>query len=93
MEKSLVIGLTGGVGTGKSAVASILEELGLKVIDADQIAHQQLRPGTEVYRQVLTAFGTDILKPDGRLTAGDSGRSSSMIRKKAVAGGDYASGD
>ncbi|NLW55590.1 MAG: dephospho-CoA kinase [Firmicutes bacterium] len=67
MRKSLVIGLTGGVGTGKSTVASILKELGLKIIDADRIAHQLLRPGTEVYRQVLTEFGPDILKPDGEI--------------------------
>ena len=67
MRKSLVIGLTGGVGTGKSTVASILKEVGLPVIDADQIAHQLLRPGTEVYRQVLTAFGPDILRPDGEI--------------------------
>ncbi len=63
----MVIGLTGGVGTGKSTVASILKEVGLPVIDADQIAHQLLRPGTEVYRQVLTAFGPDILRPDGEI--------------------------
>lgn len=67
MKKSLVIGLTGGLGTGKSTVASILKELGLTVIDADQIGHQLLRPGTGVYRQVLSGFGPEILKPNGEI--------------------------
>lgn len=67
MEKGLVIGLTGGMGTGKSTVAQILQGLGLVVIDADQIGHQLLLPGTAVYEEVKRAFGPGILGPDGQI--------------------------
>ena len=63
----LVIGLTGGIGTGKSEVARILAELGAVVISADQIGHDAYSPGSEAWREVVEAFGTDILQPSGEI--------------------------
>lgn len=60
-----VIGLTGNIATGKSTVCSILEQLGARVIDADQIAHAVLKRGTPAWRSVVEAFGYDILQYDG----------------------------
>ncbi len=58
------IGLTGGIGSGKSTVAKILEELGAVVIHADAVGHEIYRPHTEGWRRVIEAFGLAILKPD-----------------------------
>lgn len=58
------IGLTGGIGAGKSTVSQILTELGAFVIDADKVGHEIYLPGKEAWRQVTAAFGTDILAPD-----------------------------
>lgn len=60
-----VIGLTGGIGSGKSTVSKFLAELGAAIIDADKVGHEALKPGTEVWREVVTAFGRQILTPDG----------------------------
>ncbi len=62
-----VIGITGPIGTGKSAVLKILEELGAEVIDADKVAHQVMEPGGAAYEAVVAEFGPDILRPDGRI--------------------------
>lgn len=74
------IGLTGGIGSGKSTVAAILEELGARVIHADTVGHEVYRPDTEGWRQVISAFGPDIVSPDqtidrrklGAIVFGDS---------------------
>lgn len=58
------VGLTGGLGCGKSFVAQILESLGCRVIRADEIGHEVLAPGGEAYDGVVARFGTDILKID-----------------------------
>ncbi|HEX6988180.1 MAG TPA: dephospho-CoA kinase [Bacillota bacterium] len=63
----LRIGLTGGIGTGKSRVARLLAELGAAVIDADAIARQVVEPGGAAYRSVVARFGSRILRPDGSL--------------------------
>ena len=63
----LTIGLTGGIGSGKSEVADMFGRLGVPVIDADVIAHQLVQPGTETLSDVITVFGDDILSPDGTL--------------------------
>ena len=65
---SLVIGLTGGIGSGKSVVAGLLAERGAAVVDADSTAHQVYRAGTEGWRQILAAFGRDILHHDGSVS-------------------------
>jgi dephospho-CoA kinase len=63
----VVIGVTGGVGTGKSTVARLFARLGAAVLDADAIAHQAMAPGRAARRQVLRAFGRGILNPDGTI--------------------------
>ncbi len=60
-----VIGLTGGIGSGKSTVSGFLAELGAVIIDADKVGHEALKPDTEVWREVVAAFGRQILTPDG----------------------------
>ena len=59
-----VIGLTGGIASGKSTVARMLEQLGAVVIDADLLAREVVAPGGPAYQAVIDAFGTAILKPD-----------------------------
>jgi dephospho-CoA kinase len=59
-----IIGLTGGIGSGKSTVASFLAELGAYVLDADKIGHEVLFPGQPAWQEVIQEFGKDILKPD-----------------------------
>lgn len=58
------VGLTGGIGSGKSTVSQILAGLGAFVIDADKVGHEIYLPGKEAWRQVTAAFGQDILAPD-----------------------------
>jgi len=60
-----VIGLTGGIGNGKSTVSRFLAELGAVIIDADKIGHEAFKPDTEVWREVVAAFGGQILTPSG----------------------------
>jgi dephospho-CoA kinase len=61
------VGLTGGIGTGKSTVAAILRELGATVIDADEATRAVQAPGSEGLRQLVEAFGPGILRPGGEL--------------------------
>lgn len=67
MAARRVIGLTGGIGSGKSTVAAMLAELGAEVIDTDKVGHEAYRPGTEGFRQVTEVFGRDIVAPDGTI--------------------------
>jgi dephospho-CoA kinase len=62
-----VIGLTGGIGSGKSTVSGFLAELGATVIDVDKVWHGALKPDTELGREVVAAFGRGIVTPDGRI--------------------------
>jgi dephospho-CoA kinase len=62
-----VIGLTGGIGSGKSTVAAMLAELGADVIDTDKVGHDVYRPGTDGFRQVTEAFGQDVVGEDGTI--------------------------
>jgi dephospho-CoA kinase len=62
-----VIGLTGGIGSGKSTVAAMLADLGADVIDTDKVGHEVYRPGTEGFRQVTAAFGSDVVATDGTI--------------------------
>jgi dephospho-CoA kinase len=62
-----VIGLTGGIATGKSTVSAILKNAGAVIIDADRIARKVIRRNSPVYRQVVDAFGECVLMPDGEI--------------------------
>lgn len=63
----LTVGLTGGIGAGKSAVARRLTELGAVVIDADALAREVVAAGTDGLAEVVRTFGTAVLTPDGRM--------------------------
>jgi dephospho-CoA kinase len=63
----LLVGLTGGIGAGKSAVAARLAELGAIVVDSDRLAREVVAPGTEGLAEVVAAFGEGVLSPDGSL--------------------------
>ena len=67
MKNSYLIGLTGNLGSGKSTVRKMLEQLGARGIDADALAHTVMARGTPAWRAVIDAFGADILKVNGRI--------------------------
>lgn len=62
-----VIGLTGGIASGKSFVATLLEKQGIPVVDADQLAREVVLPGTDALRQIVTCFGAQVLDTAGVL--------------------------
>jgi dephospho-CoA kinase len=59
-----LVGLTGGIASGKSTVAGMLRELGAKIINADDLARVIVQPGKEAWKEIVAAFGTEILRPD-----------------------------
>jgi dephospho-CoA kinase len=63
----LAVGLTGGIGSGKSTVADLLVERGAVLIDADRIAREVVVPGGPAYQPLVERFGTGILAPDGTI--------------------------
>ena len=63
----LLIGLTGGIGSGKSTVARLLEKRGAVVFDADLLAREAVEPGTPGHAAVIERFGADVLAPGGEL--------------------------
>lgn len=63
----LTIGLTGGIGSGKSTVARILQKYGAKVIFADDVAKELTEPDMPAYRKIIEYFGTGIIGDDGRI--------------------------
>ena len=63
----LVIGLAGGIGSGKSSVSGMLKNLGAIIVDADKLGHEVYLPGTEGLREVVSAFGEDILSSNGEI--------------------------
>jgi dephospho-CoA kinase len=69
----LRLGLTGGIATGKSAVAAMLRELRFDVLDADSLAHKLIEPGEPAYDEVRHEFGTSILDSDRRVNRGKLG--------------------
>ncbi|WP_048775936.1 dephospho-CoA kinase [Streptococcus gordonii] len=62
-----IIGITGGIASGKSTVTEFLRRQGYQVIDADQVVHELQEPGGQLYQALLSAFGPAILQEDGRL--------------------------
>jgi len=69
-----IIGLTGGIASGKSTVSQFLKELGAVTIDADKVGHEAFKPNTETWREVVAAFGKEILAPDGEIDRQKLGR-------------------
>jgi dephospho-CoA kinase len=65
-----IVGLTGGIGSGKSAVADAFAKLGVAVTDTDLLAHALTRPGTAGLDAIVATFGAGILQPDGTLDRG-----------------------
>jgi dephospho-CoA kinase len=63
----LRVGLTGGLGSGKSTVAGYLRELGAEVIESDELGRTLMEPGQAVYAEIVRAFGSQVVNPDGRL--------------------------
>jgi dephospho-CoA kinase len=63
----LRVGLTGGLGSGKSTVAGFLRELGAHVIEADSLGRQMMEPGQPVYTEIVRTFGPTVVGPDGRI--------------------------
>ncbi|HKN80867.1 MAG TPA: dephospho-CoA kinase [Actinomycetota bacterium] len=63
----LLVGLTGGIGSGKSTVARLLEDRGAVVFDADLLAREAVEPGTPGHTAVIERFGADVLAPGGEL--------------------------
>jgi dephospho-CoA kinase len=63
----LRVGLTGGLGSGKSTVAAMLRELGAEVIEADELGRALMEPGQAVFAQIVSVFGPGVVGPDGRL--------------------------
>lgn len=66
-RKLSVVGLTGGIASGKSAVADMLRRSGLPVLDADELGHLVLEPGAEAHEPVVAAFGEEILAENGTI--------------------------
>jgi len=64
---ALRVGLTGGLGSGKSTVAAMLAQLGAHVISADELGRALMEPGTDVFRAIVKQFGTTVLTAQGRL--------------------------
>lgn len=61
------IGLTGGIASGKSTVAHFFREKGIPVIDADILGHRTYEPGSDTFKQVVQAFGNELVAPDGAI--------------------------
>lgn len=69
-----IVGLTGGIGAGKSTVARFFEELGVPIVDADQVAREVVEPLTEGLAEVVAAFGESVLDDDGALDRAKLGK-------------------
>lgn len=72
--KKIILGVTGGLASGKSTVAAIFKSFGAQVIDADLIAHRLIRQGMPAYGRIVRAFGRGILKRDGAIDRTKLGR-------------------
>lgn len=63
----IVIGVTGGIGTGKSYVSGYLQEWGAALINADKVGHEALKKGTKVHADIVAAWGPSLLTPEGEI--------------------------
>jgi len=64
---TIIIGLTGGIGSGKSTISGYLGELGAGVIDADKVGHEAFKPGTPAWRDVVDSFGERVVASNGEI--------------------------
>lgn len=78
----LVIGLTGGIGTGKTEVAEALRGLGAEVVSADRLAHESYRRGARAWREIVDEFGDAVLAPGGEV---DRGKLASIVFRDQAA--------
>src|SRR6185295_9416424 len=67
VRRFLLVGLTGGIATGKSTVTGLLASPSVRVVDADALAREVVEPGTPAHAQIVVDFGKEVLQPDGRL--------------------------
>jgi dephospho-CoA kinase len=67
-------GLTGGIASGKSAVAGMLREMGFRVIHADALGHEMMEPGTRAFEEIAREFGEGVIGADGRIDRGKLGK-------------------
>ena len=67
MRRFILVGLTGGISTGKSVVSMMFAHLGARVIDADVLAREVVAPGQPAHAAIVAEFGPDVLQPDGYL--------------------------
>ena len=65
MSKSIKIGLTGGIASGKTIVSDFFKQFGTKVIDADVISHQVTKPGGTAFQEIMSSFGSSVLDENG----------------------------
>lgn len=66
-KRPYIVGLTGGIGSGKSAASRCFVRLGVPVIDADRVAREVVEPGQPALAEIAAAFGADLVRPDGTL--------------------------
>ena len=74
LSETMIIGLTGGIASGKSTVVEMIKEAGYKVIDADQLVHDMQAKGGRLYRALLDWLGEEILLPNGELNRSKLGQ-------------------
>jgi len=67
VRRFLLVGLTGGISTGKSTVTGMLASPSVRVVDADALAREVVEPGTPTHARIVAEFGKGVLQPDGRL--------------------------
>ncbi|MEK6727451.1 MAG: dephospho-CoA kinase [Candidatus Omnitrophota bacterium] len=65
--KKIILGITGGLGSGKSTVAELFKTFGAEVIDADRLSHESIAPGGKCYNKAIKTFGTKILRSDKKI--------------------------
>ena len=65
MSKSIKIGLTGGIASGKTTVSDFFKKLGIQVIDADVISHEVTKPDGSAFKEIMSSFGSNILNENG----------------------------
>lgn len=66
-QQPFVVGLTGGIGSGKSAATAYFEKLGIDIVDADEVARDVVAPGSKGLKEIVNRFGNNILLEDGNL--------------------------